>query len=183
VNIGHWSAFVRFHYRVTIGMNIVLFLGLLALVCLGAFSWAVGKKPNTPAPPTFVLLPGISQSSASTTEGLPRLPPVHFQTGSSALTKEGYEVVNRARNLLKENGAASLLVYGYTDTRGGRRLNETLAVRRIESVINVLAQEGGIARSRMLAVPLPKSDLPTVTEQDTDEQNNRSVHLVLVRLP
>lgn len=182
IKIGYWSAFVRLHYRATWGTNFALFLGLLALFCLGTFAWAVGEKSKSSAAPTFVLVPAPSQTKDTVSPKLPELVTIYFATGKALLSPESFAAINRTRNYLREHADTSALVYAYTDTVGSPALNRPLAKQRVDVVVNALTNEGGIARSRVLTAELPETSLPIVTGQAVDERENRAVELVLVRL-
>ncbi len=181
-HINHWSAYTRFHYRVSVGTDRVLLVGLAALVFIAAFSWAV-SSPNPPdQSPTNVLVLGSLTPDSSKREPLPKIEPIPFETGKWSLSDEALAAVALARDYLRSHPESSVLVYGFTDTQGGAIVNRTLAARRTNEVRRALVEEGGISASRVFVAEMPETDLPFLTAQEVPSAANRVVQLMLIPL-
>ena len=180
--INHWSGFVRFHRRVSAGIDIVFLMGLLALVCIGAFAWSVGSHKNKPEDPRVVVI-AAAKETERTVDRPPSIEAVHFQTGRWVLSAQALANVAVARDYLRQHPSFGLLIFAYTDTQGGDKVNQELAGKRAAEVSRALTAEGGISPSRIFLSALPKTDLPALTASKADSENNRAVLLQIIPLP
>lgn len=178
--VNHWAAFTRLHYRVTRGIDVVLWWGLLALICIGIFAWAVGREGD--AAPTVVVINKIGPPPPIDPP-LPAVNPIRFDTNLWELSSEALITINSARNHLRAHPEWALLVFAYTDTQGGPKVNRTLSAKRADEVVRALTSEGGITRARIFVAMLPETDLPVVTAQEVDSEANRTVQLLLFKMP
>jgi outer membrane protein OmpA-like peptidoglycan-associated protein len=185
--VNHWSGFTRLHKRVAHGLQRVFWIGLGAILSIATFALAsAGKKDRDATSPTvFVIAPSAAVSAASAIQAssLPPLQPVLFATGKSDLTPEAVKRIGAARDYLRAHANTGVLVFANTDTVGGHVVNQTLALRRAESVAKLLRSEGGISPSRIFVTSLAKSDLPALTVEQTEREANRSVEMILIPLP
>lgn len=159
-------------------------LGLATLACL-TVSVAVGKAARTEKfdPVTLMVFQAGSQQSKPTLDEVPRLEPVLFQPGSAQITAPGLAAIEIAREVLEKNPGYVLLLAAHTDTMASEQINRDLSQRRGAEVRSSLLQQGGVQPSRVFISELPESALPLLTGDEVREARNRSVELVLARLP
>lgn len=183
--INHWSAFTRLHFRVRQGVNIALWWGLVALAFIAAFSWAVsGPKDKSTVSPIVVNCGGGGcKQDPESAKTLPAIEPVLFETDKWNLSPDAFRVLGVARDFLRAHPDTGVLVFAYTDTQGGTKVNRRLASKRSEVVAQALIAEGGVSRSRIFGAELPETDLPVLTAQEVDHERNRAVQLVLIAIP
>lgn len=179
-HINQWAAFMRMSIRYRIGIRYVLWLGLIALVFLSLFSWAVASTKETKTPSIIVV---NTPPTGSQPGVLPQLEPVLFDFGKSNIRPDALLIIRSARDKLKSHPDLGVLLLAYTDTKGGDHLNINLSRARADSVATLLEKQGGINKSRIFTSVLPKTDLPVVTLEDTAKAENRSVTMLLFRLP
>jgi flagellar motor protein MotB len=177
LKINHWAAFTRMCFRVKKGVDHALILGMVSLVCIGIFSWAVGSSKDKLASTQIVLLADLKSSNNPV---FPVIPSIFFETDKSNLSEDAIQIIGEARNYLRSNTNTGVLVYAYTDTKGDMQLNRRLAKKRASSVTQALIEEGGISNSRVFVAELPETNLPILTAQETGNNSNRAVNLVLV---
>jgi outer membrane protein OmpA-like peptidoglycan-associated protein len=67
---------------------------------------------------------------------------LRFRTGSSELTEEAREELQKLSSLLMQTPSEKLRLKGYTDSRGAEEINQTLAHARVESVRSALIAQG-----------------------------------------
>lgn len=185
--ITHWAGLMRLHIRVRHGVDTVMWLGLAAVVAIAIFVIASNspekESAKGEAASVYVVVPSSGELPQPQAPPLPSMPAVRFATGMDTLSKEEVGHVEAARNYLRSNPQVGILIFANTDTVGGERLNESLAVRRAQRVASLLRSEGGISPSRIFVTPLAKRDLPKLTEQKADQQENRAVEMILIPLP
>lgn len=177
LKINHWAAFTRMNFRVKKEVDVALFFGIIALVLISIFSWAVGGSKDK-LPGTQIIL--LADLKASNNPDLPAIPPIFFETDKYDLSEDAIQTIGRTRDWLRDNNGIGVLVYAYTDTKGDMQLNRRLAKKRASSVTQALIEEGGISKSRVFVAELPETNLPTLTAQETNNSSNRAVNLVLV---
>lgn len=105
---------------------------------------------------------------------------VQFATGSAELTPQATHVLD---NLGKALNTPSLANYrfrieGHTDTVGTREYNKVLSERRAEAVVDYLASNFHVDRSRVQAIGMGEDDLLVPTPDQTAEPRNRRVQVV-----
>jgi hypothetical protein len=180
-DINHWAGFIRFHHRIRIGIDKVLGVGFLALLCIALFAWATGAPKSEVASRGTVII-GETRGPAPVAKGEP-LEPILFKTGKYKLSKDAADRIGEARDRLRQHSEEGLIIYAYTDTQGSDSFNSLLAQNRAKAVVHALLGTGGIAASRVFVSELSITDLPVLTLANTDEANNRSVFLATVQLP
>ena len=75
--------------------------------------------------------------------------PVHFVSGKSYLTDYSKGILNKLINILNDDKANMVNIFGYADSQGTDAYNMNLSQNRIESVINYLTSKG-IAANRII---------------------------------
>jgi OOP family OmpA-OmpF porin len=105
---------------------------------------------------------------------------VQFATGSADLTSEAVRVLD---NLGKALNDQSLVAYrfrieGHTDTVGTHEFNRELSDRRAAAVLDFLAANFHVDRSRVQAVGMGEDHLLIPTPDQTAEPRNRRVQVV-----
>jgi outer membrane protein OmpA-like peptidoglycan-associated protein len=182
VKINNWSAFTRMHYRVRRGIEDVFRWGVIALILIGAFSWSVSSQKDKHGASSIVVIGNLTPVTDGGVD-LPIIKPIQFVTGKWDLSKRAIEIIGTARDYLRSHPETAVLVFAYTDTRGGSKVNRSLAANRADAVVRALKAEGGISASRVFVTSLPKTDLPVLTAQEVDSDANRSVQLMLFPMP
>jgi outer membrane protein OmpA-like peptidoglycan-associated protein len=185
--VREWAAFTRLHQRVTRGLRVVQAWGVAILFLLTVFAWTVNPAPSSDknsAATTVVLDQRSSRHPArSDVSSDVHLLPVLFELGKSSLTVGGLDSIGRARDYLRSNPEAGLLILAHTDTLGRPHLNATLAAERASTVRNALVEQGGIAPTRVYIAALPKTDLPAVTADEVPLADNRAVQFLIFQMP
>lgn len=180
----NYAAFFRLHHRVVGATPRVTKLGVGALVFLAVFAWAANPAKGDLAQKVTVLQPFDIKGPSSPPEGaLPQLQPILFELGKAEIDAAGLKAVAKAREFLRANPAAGLLLFAHTDTLGARPINRDLARRRGDVVRRLLVNEGGLSPARIFVAELPKSDLPELTQEQIASTENRAVELLAIRLP
>lgn len=174
------ASYLRLYRAVMREIPVLFGLGTGALVFLLIFAWATYTPKNGDTNPTVVVVPGGSPSTdcTKTNASLPRFDPVLFATGRADVLPEGFEVIAKARDLLRTNAEALLLLLAHTDTVAPAGINRKLARMRGEAVRQLLLEPGGIAPGRVFVAELPELDLPELTGQETASSRNRSVEFM-----
>ncbi len=133
--------------------------------------------PGTPAG-TAVDLKGCALPVAGDT--ILSLTGVNFETDSAVLTAHAKGQLDNAINLITAaTDVIGVRVEGHTDSRGSAAYNETLSLKRAESVVHYLVNHGGISADKLTAVGMGESH--PVASNDTAEGQamNRRVDFVV----
>ncbi|WP_158224668.1 OmpA family protein [Agaribacterium haliotis] len=77
---------------------------------------------------------------------------IHFEFNSAALLPQYQDDVAGLAEFLKQHPDADLQVTGFSDDQGPEAYNLTLSEKRAQLVVDILAEDYGIERSRMSAV-------------------------------
>jgi outer membrane protein OmpA-like peptidoglycan-associated protein len=105
---------------------------------------------------------------------------VLFATGSADLTPEAVHVLDSLGKALNDQALAGyrFRIEGHTDTVGTREYNQELSDRRATAVLDYLADNFHVDRSRVEAVGKGEDDLLIPTPDQTPEPRNRRVQVV-----
>ena len=105
---------------------------------------------------------------------------VQFATGSAELTPEAMRVLENLGKALSDQTLASyrFRIEGHTDTVGTHPYNKELSDRRATVVVDYLATNFHVDRSRMEAIGMGEDGLLVPTPDQTPEQRNRRVQVV-----
>ncbi len=146
--------------------------------------------PTGPSGPTRGIRLQPATGNAGSTAGQPsatRQAPaislnVQFATGSAELTPEATRVLDNLGKALSDQTLASyrFRIEGHTDTVGTRLYNKELSDRRAAAVVDYLATNYHVDRSRMEAIGMGEDGLLVQTPDQTPEQRNRRVQVVNV---
>lgn len=175
--------YLRLYNRVIKASSRLFLLGAVALASLLLFATAVQQDEKESGPKSALVFIEQQKPPAPIKEEFERLDPVLFLTGEAKITTEGLQRVNITRDALLRHPELGVLLLAHTDTVAPMALNTTLASKRAAAVRDSLVQGGGIAASRVFVAILPKGALPLVTNEEVDEQRNRSVQLRLFKMP
>ena len=104
---------------------------------------------------------------------------LHFANGQTEITPDLASLLETAKKTLQDNPEWKVQVQGYTDSFGSKSSNETLSIRRAESVTNWLA-EHGIDRGRLTAKGYGEA-YPT-TDNSTEDGRGKNRRVELVRM-
>lgn len=105
---------------------------------------------------------------------------VNFATGSADLTPDAIKTLDQLGQALssKELAGFKFRIEGHTDTVGTREYNKVLSERRAEAVVDYLASNFHVDRSRVQAIGMGEDDLLVPTPDQTAEPRNRRVQVV-----
>jgi outer membrane protein OmpA-like peptidoglycan-associated protein len=105
---------------------------------------------------------------------------VQFATGSAVLTPEATQVLDNLGKALNDRTLASyrFRIEGHTDTVGSRAYNKELSDRRAAAVVEYLASNFHVDRSRVEAIGMGEDGLLVATPDQTPEPRNRRVQVV-----
>lgn len=110
------------------------------LVCTGAGGYATKTAGVTVAAP-----------DAPTMEELCMNLSIEFATAKAIIIPANYGEVEKVANFMKKYPQTKGTIEGHTDNVGSAQYNMKLSQRRAESVVNMLAEQYGIDRSRLTA--------------------------------
>ena len=105
---------------------------------------------------------------------------VQFATGSADLTPTARQVLNNLGKAISDKSLANdrFRIEGHTDTVGTKDGNQVLSERRAEAVVDYLASNFQVDRSRLQPVGMGESGLLIQTPEQTNEPRNRRVQVV-----
>jgi outer membrane protein OmpA-like peptidoglycan-associated protein len=105
---------------------------------------------------------------------------VQFATGSAKLTQQAIQTLTNLGQALTNPSLANyrFRIEGHTDTVGSPAYNQQLSQRRAEAVVDYLATNFHIDRSRVQAIGMGEDGLMIRTPPQTPEERNRRVQVV-----
>ncbi len=105
---------------------------------------------------------------------------VQFATGSAELTPQAVQTLTSLGQALSNPTLANyrFRIEGHTDTVGSPAANQQLSQRRAEAVVDYLASNFHIDRSRVQAIGMGQDGLMIQTPPQTPEARNRRVQVV-----
>jgi len=105
---------------------------------------------------------------------------VQFANGSADLTAAARQTLNELGKALNQPALATyrFRIEGHTDTVGSPDLNKALSDRRAAAVVDYLAANFKVARSRLEPVGMGEQGLLVPTPDQTSEPRNRRVAVV-----
>lgn len=105
---------------------------------------------------------------------------VQFETGSSTIRKQSYDLLDDVAQVLKANPQIELIrVEGHTDDRGGEAMNQRLSQARATSVRDYLIDQD-IDADRLVAVGYGESQPIATNETAEGRQRNRRVEFKIL---
>jgi len=102
---------------------------------------------------------------------------VLFDTGGATLKSGAYSTLDRLATALKGNTGRSVLIEGHTDNVGSDDANQSLSLRRAESVQTALMQRG-VATTQLKAMGRGESTPIASNEDVGGRQQNRRVEMI-----
>jgi len=129
------------------------------------------QTPRQPQAPRPVQTPNSAPSISLT---------VQFANGSAELTPQAVQVLDNLGRALSNQALVDyrFRIEGHTDTVGSRQYNNTLSDRRAAAVVDYLANNFHVDRSRVEAIGMGKDGLLVPTADQTAEPRNRRVQVV-----
>jgi OmpA-OmpF porin, OOP family len=105
---------------------------------------------------------------------------VQFATGSADLSPAAIEVLNNLGKALSDPTLSTyrFRIEGHTDTVGSRTYNQTLSDQRAAAVVEYLATNFHVDRSRVQGIGMGEDGLLVPTPDQTPEPRNRRVQVV-----
>jgi OmpA-OmpF porin, OOP family len=103
---------------------------------------------------------------------------IFFNTNSAIVKKESFGVLKLIADMMKSDEKIKLDIVGHTDDVGDKNFNQSLSVKRAETVKNIMVNEFSIAGSRFLFSG--KGESVPVDDNATEKgrANNRRVEFV-----
>ncbi len=101
---------------------------------------------------------------------------VQFDFDSSEIRSDAKPVLDRAVEMLGENGEVNVVVDGYTDSVGTDEYNLALSIRRAEAVYRYLVNRG-IAPERLRVQGFGEARPVASNDTDSGRAQNRRVEL------
>ena len=107
---------------------------------------------------------------------------MQFANGSAQLTPQAVQILDNLGRALSNQALIGCLfrIEGHTDTVGSREYNNALSDLRAAAVVDYLANNFHVDRSRVEAIGMGKDGLLIPTPDQTPEPRNRRVHVVNV---
>ncbi|WP_421858689.1 OmpA family protein [Oricola sp.] len=109
------------------------------------------------------------------------IPGVYFETGKATLTTESGPALQAMATILSARPGANVWVVGHTDWTGGLDLNLGLSADRARAVVRALADDYGIAASRLEGHGVGPLAPAASNAGEAGRAANRRVELVLRR--
>ena len=103
---------------------------------------------------------------------------IHFEYDSSRLTPAAIEILKKKAQSLRNSQNVSVVLEGYTDSRGTTEYNLALGERRAESVKAFLI-DAGIPSMRITAISYGEENPVDPAENEAAWAKNRRVHFVI----
>ena len=102
---------------------------------------------------------------------------VLFDTGGATLKTGAYTTLDRLAGALKDSSGRTVVIEGHTDNVGSAEANQSLSLRRAESVQMALLQRG--VASSQVRVMGRGENTPVASNEDVGgRQQNRRVDLI-----
>jgi OmpA-OmpF porin, OOP family len=144
-----------------------------------------GIRMANPSPAAATSSTNAAPGSASATNASVGNAPsvnlsVQFEKGSAGLTASAMQTLNELGKALNEPSLAAyrFRIEGHTDTVGTADYNKQLSDRRAAAVVDYLAANFKVDRSRLEPVGMGEQGLLVPTPDQTNEPRNRRVAVV-----
>jgi len=105
---------------------------------------------------------------------------IHFEYDSSRLTPAAVEILNNKAQGLRKSPNISVVIEGYTDSRGTTEYNLALGERRSESVKAFLS-DAGVPSVRMTTISYGEENSVDSDESEAAWAKNRRVHFIIIK--
>jgi outer membrane protein OmpA-like peptidoglycan-associated protein len=142
-----------------------------------------GKISITPSADTSYLLTCYGPGGKATSDARIKVSPakddlcmalnIQFDTDKAEIKPKYFKEIERIADFMKKYPGIKGTIEGHTDNVGGPRYNMMLSQRRAESVMNMLVDEYGIAKSRLSVQGYGLTRPLTSNETKEGRQKNR----------
>lgn len=132
----------------------------------------IGIRYALEAPEAPYVAPPPSAPPPSTPSGPPRQFIVFFGFNKYTLTTEATRVISEAVTTAKQEGSASILITGHTDTMGSNAYNQRLSVRRSNTVRAEMVRQG-VPNGSITSTGRGETELLVQTADGVKEPQNR----------
>ena len=99
---------------------------------------------------------------------------VNFEFNKATLTKDSEKILRRAYNAMVANADVRVVITGHTDNVGGQKFNQTLSLKRAQTVKNWLVKKG-IASNRMRTVGKGLNEPVATNDTEAGRAENRRI--------
>jgi len=104
---------------------------------------------------------------------------MEFATGSAEIGNSYNDEMNKVGDYMKKYPSTSAVIEGHTDNLGSPELNLKLSQQRAENVVQYLAQQYGIDRSRLAAKGYGSSRSIAYNNTSEGRQKNRRINAII----
>lgn len=148
----------------------------------GTVGTLIGKKMDKQAQ-ELAAINGAQVDTVTDTNGLTAIKVtfdsgILFATNKSDLNKSAQNSLTKFAASLQNNPQTNVQIYGHTDNRGARELNEKLSNKRAEAVKTYLVNSG-VAASRMTTQGLAWDDPVASNDTEAGRAQNRRVEVYI----
>ena len=142
---------------------------------------AVSSNESAIQPPSATLISYKEETSPSKTTSLLEKTDVYFGFDKIELSEEAKNVLQAAAARLGEGQTWGATIQGHTDSKGSDTYNQTLALRRAQSVKNYLMTIGAQESSIHLE-SLSSGDHVCTEDSEECHQQNRRAHVIFAKV-
>lgn len=104
---------------------------------------------------------------------------LEFATGSAGIDKRYHDEISKVGEYMKKYPTTSAVIEGHTDNSGDAEQNVKLSLQRAETVVNYLAEQFGIERSRLSAKGYGSSRSIAYNTTPEGRQQNRRINAII----
>jgi OOP family OmpA-OmpF porin len=104
---------------------------------------------------------------------------LEFATGSATIDKRYHDEISKVGDYMKKYPTTSAVIEGHTDNSGDAEQNMKLSQQRAETVVNYLAEQFGIERSRLSAKGYGSSRSIAYNTTPEGRQQNRRINAII----
>lgn len=104
---------------------------------------------------------------------------LEFANESAAIDPRYLGEINKVGDYMKMYPTTSAVIEGHTDNIGSQEMNLKLSVQRAENVVNYLAQQSGIDRSRLAAKGYGSTRSIAYNSTPEGRQKNRRINAII----
>jgi len=105
---------------------------------------------------------------------------IKFDLDKTTIRPESYSILDNAAKLLEENPGVIVEIQGYTDNSGSFNHNQTLSLKRAQSVANYLIEKQGVEPARLFAQGYGELDPILSNDTRAGRIMNRRVEFLVV---
>ena len=121
---------------------------------------------------------GEDNRSKLITEGKLTTNAILFESGSTTLKSESYEIIKEIAKVLESNPSVNIKIIGHTDSDGSEDSNDTLSRKRAEAVKQAMYKMYGITNTRMQTDGMGERHPIVLNDTPQGKAQNRRVDFI-----